>query len=217
VPLPPFPAGCLAVVGLAAEAALLPEGLPFICSGGRTERLGQLLAERPLPAAILSFGIAGGLAPGLACGALVAADAVIEDGAALACDAGWAAAWAACSGARLGPVAASDSVMGSAAAKVALHRRTGALTVDMESGVAARFARAAGIPFAALRAIADPSGDALVPSAALGLNPDGTPAPARVLAALLRRPQDLPGLLRIALQSRRALARLRLAVARASA
>jgi adenosylhomocysteine nucleosidase len=65
--------------------------------------------------------------------------------------------------------------------------------------------------------VADPAEDALVPSAACGLYPDGRAAPGRVLASLLRRPQDLPGVLRIARQSAQALKALRLAVTRATA
>ena len=205
------------MVGFAAEAALLPAGVTCLRSGGRVDCLEALLAMQTRPSSILSFGIAGGLDPALASGALLVGDAVLDAGEVLPCDPAWAAAWAIRTGARRGTLAASDAVIGSAAAKAALHRRTGALAVDMESGAAARFAQMHGIPFAALRAVADPAGHALVPSAAVGLDADGRPAPTRVLASLLRRPQDLPGLIRIAGQSRRALAALRLAVARATA
>ena len=49
-----------------------------------------------------------------------------------------------------------------------------------------------------------------VPSAALaGLAPDGGTRPLSVLAALLRRPQDLPGLVALARAQGRALGALR--------
>ncbi len=48
------------------------------------------------------------------------------------------------------------------------------LAVDMESHGAARFAENWGLPFAALRAIADPQHRALPPAAMVGMKPDGS-------------------------------------------
>ena len=66
-----------------------------------------------------------------------------------------------------------------------MHQASGALAVDMESGVAARFARGRGIPFGALRAIADTSEEALPHAASVGLHPISSwnnPEPEVVLA-----------------------------------
>jgi hopanoid-associated phosphorylase len=191
-----FPPGVVVAVGLKSEAALLPSGVRAVISGGDPVRLEALWPGDAT--AVLSFGIAGGLAPDVTRGAVILASALWEEGEVLAVDAPWRARLAALLPARIGLLAASGTLLDSAAAKAALHARSGALAVDMESGAAARFAAARGIPFAALRAVADGPGEALPRAAAVGLNPDGSPAPGRVLAALLRRPGDLPALLRLA-------------------
>lgn len=203
-----FPPGCVVAVGLRSEAALLPPGTRVVVSGGDPARLVALLPEDA--AALLSFGIAGGLSLGT--GAVIAASGVWEDGVALPVDAAWAARLPG----RPGLLAASSVLLSTAADKAALHAQSGALAVDMESGVAARFAQARGIPFAALRAVADGPEDALPRAAAVGLKPDGSPAVARVLAALLRQPWDLPALLRLARSSAAAHAALRQALAEAA-
>lgn len=203
-----FPPGCVVAVGLKSEAALLPKGTRVVISGGDPARLAALLPEDAR--AVLSFGIAGGLSIGT--GAVIAASGIWEDGAMLPVDFRWLARLPA----PPGLLAASATLLDSAAAKAGLHARSGALAVDMESGVAARFAMARGIPFAALRAVADGPGDALPRAAAVGLHPDGSPAVARVLAALLRRPGELPALLRLARCSAAAHAALRRALAGAA-
>jgi hopanoid-associated phosphorylase len=202
-----FPPGCLVVVGLKSEAALLPPGVRCVVSGGDPARLASLWPEDATAA--LSFGIAGGLAPGVATGEVIVASALWEGGATRAVDAAWSATLQARCKARPGVLAASDTLLANAAAKAALHQASGALAVDMESGVAWRFAQARGLPFAALRAVADGPEDVLPEAAAVGLNPDGSPAPGRVLRALLRRPGDLPALLRLARASAAAHAALR--------
>ncbi len=191
-----FPPGCVVAVGLKSEAALLPKGVRVVISGGDPARLDALWPEEAT--AVLSFGIAGGLAPDVARGAVILASALWEEGEVWAVDAPWLALLSALLPARPGLLAASGTLLENAAAKASLHARSGALAVDMESGAAARFAAARGLPFAALRAVADGPGEALPRAAAVGLNPDGSPAPGRVLAALLRRPRELPALLRLA-------------------
>jgi hopanoid-associated phosphorylase len=210
-----FPPGCVVAVGLRSEAALLPPGVRCVISGGDPARLDALWPEDAT--AVLSLGIAGGLAPDVATGELLAASELWEAGELRAVDAAWAARLRAGCGARGGMIAASGTLLASAADKAALHGLSGALAVDMESGAAWRFAQARGLPFAALRAVADGPQDVLPQAAAVGLNPDGSPAPFRVLGALLRRPGDLPALLRLARASAAAHAALRRALASAGA
>jgi len=201
-----FPPGCVVAVGLKSEAALLPPGVRVVVSGGDPTRLAALLDALPDDVtAVLSFGIAGGLAPEIATGEVVVASAVWDDGTLWPVDAVWLAGLSV----RRGLMAASAGLLSDAAAKAALHRSSGALAVDMESGAAARFARVRGLPFGVLRAVADGPQDVLPEAAAVGLNPNGSPAPGRVLAALLRRPGDLPALLRLASASAKAHAALR--------
>ena len=193
----------LVVVGFSAEAALLPAGTPHLVAAANPVRLAQILAAMPRPAAILSLGIAGGLDPALRPGALVVARNVIAE-ARWPADAAWSGALLEATGALHADIAGADCVIATPAAKAALWAATGAAAVDMESAAIARL----GVPFAVLRAVADTAGEALPAAAAMGLDAAGNPAPWRVIRALLRRPQDLPGLIRMALRSRAALSAL---------
>jgi hypothetical protein len=89
-----------------------------------------------------------------------------------------------------------------------LHRDHGALAVDMESHGAARFAASYGLPFAALRAIADPQRRAVPEVAIAGFKPDGSADVLAVLRALSRRPGQLGGLIRTAFDARAGMAAL---------
>lgn len=249
---PPGP--LLAVVGMRREAALLPDGVVVVCTGGDPQRAARLLEARDdgtglstpgssarggggrssakadgVPSrepadgadgrgsigAVLSFGIAGALDPVLRPGALlVATDVRTASGTVYPADPAWSARLAAAvTGARAGPIAGAGSVAALPDAKRALHAATGALAVDLESEPAAAFAAARGLPFAALRAVADTAAERIPPAALAGLRPDGRADPLAVLRALARRPGDLPDLLRVALRSRAALAALARAVA----
>jgi hopanoid-associated phosphorylase len=206
----------LAVVGMRREAALLPAGTAVVCAGGDPARAARLLEAWAGRAAagVLSFGIAGALDPGLQPGALIVATEVRGPAdTAYPADPVWSAALARATGARPGPLAGARAVAANAAAKRALRAATGALAVDLESAPAAAFAAARGLPFAALRAVADAAAERIPPAALAGLTAAGRADPLAVLRALARRPGDLPDLLRVAARSRAALAALRRAVA----
>lgn len=208
--------GILAVVGMRSEAALLPRGMRVVVSGGDPARLRALLAAAPADVSgVLSFGIAGGLDPALLTGDLVVATRVRGPGGAYAADYAWSAGLAQACGARLAMVAGANAIVGEPGRKRALHRATGAAVVDLETEAAAAFAASRGLPFAALRAVADTAAEVLPQAAAVGLTPDGRPAAGRVMLALLRQPRELPALLAVAKNSRAALVALAGAVRRA--
>ena len=115
---------------------------------------------------------------------------------------------AALPGARLGLVAGSDVMVADAAAKAALHAATGALAVDMESHIAARVAQRHGLPFAAARTISDGADRALPRAAQAGMKPDGDMDVLAVMAALARRPWELPALFRTGMEAEAAFAAL---------
>jgi hopanoid-associated phosphorylase len=208
-PAPSAPA-ILAVVGMRSEAALLPKGLRAVVTGGDPKRAAALLAAQTGEVAgVLSFGIAGGLDPALAPGDLVVATRVRGPGGAWGADMGWAAALARATGARLGTLAGARRVVADPVAKRALRNATGgALAVDLESEAAAAFAAARGVPFAALRAVADTAEEGVPRAAAAGLTADGRPAAGRVALSLLRRPKELPAVLAVARRTRVALGAL---------
>jgi adenosylhomocysteine nucleosidase len=84
------------------------------------------------------------------------------------------------------------------AQKAALFTASHADAVDLESGAVARAAKAHNVPFAVLRAIADPAGANLPPAALIALDSGGAIGISRVLASVLRHPQQIPALLQLA-------------------
>jgi hopanoid-associated phosphorylase len=190
----------LIVVGLTREAAIAaPHGQVAIGARALDERLD------PRVTGIVSFGLCGALDPSFAVGDLLVADGLTHQGEILPADARWAAALrAALPHARAGAMAGGEVIVGSVAAKSALRRATGAVAVDMESLAVARAARAAGLPFAILRAVSDTAAQALPRAAQAGFREGGEPDIPAVIGALLLRPWELPSLIRTAGAAERA-------------
>ncbi|MGO1077188.1 phosphorylase family protein [Inquilinus sp. CA228] len=200
------------LTGLAKEAEIARRISPLVaCSAsdpGRAAALARDLISRGATA-LLSFGIAGGLAPELATGDLVIGAAVATGGALYACDPDLAARIAAVlPHAVRGDVWGGDVIVDTAAAKARLHRDSGAVIVDLESAAVAAAAAEAELPFGVLRAVADPAAHGLPPAALVGLDSEGRPAIGPVLRALARSPSQLPALIRLGRQSSAAMAAL---------
>jgi hypothetical protein len=109
----------------------------------------------------------------------------------------------------LGVLAGVPTPVANADAKRALHQKTGAVAVDMESHIVASVAAKHAIPMAAIRVITDPAGRALPKSAIGAMRADGTTDFAAMTRLLLRNPWELPTILRTALDARAARATLR--------
>lgn len=214
----PAPHRLALVVGMTSEAKLLAAPARTVIGGGDGAQveagLAALHAAAPLTG-VLSFGVAGGLDARLAPGALLLADRVVNLGVNYACDAEFLARLRArLPEAHVGALFGAEEAVASVAAKASLHALTGAWAVDMESLAAARFAARQRLPFAALRAIADPAARALPSCALAGLRPDGSADALAVLRGLVKKPGELPALIQIARESGRALAALAAARAR---
>jgi adenosylhomocysteine nucleosidase len=199
----------VAVTGLNVEARIADgPRVRTIAGGGDAERL-TLALEREFArgaAAIISFGIAGGLAAAATPGTWLVANAVITRALRWSVDAAWAMALAnQLPGAVRGDLAGSDAIISEPGDKHALGKATGALAVDTESHVVAAFAASRGIPFAVFRVIADPSTRALAPATSRGMRSDGTINQRAVLGAVVRSPGQLPLLLQNAIDVRIAL------------
>jgi hopanoid-associated phosphorylase len=203
----------IAVTGMAFEARIVRgEGIEVVYAA-RAD-----LLERALSAAvargcsgIISFGTAGGLAPDLAPGAVIVADAVEGPLGRFATDLRWsdrlAAALAATPiGTRLhrGLLAGVTTPLTGAQDKAVLHRSNGALAVDMESHIAGAIAASHGVPFTVCRAIVDPAWRTLPSAATAGLRDDGSTAIAPILRELLKQPSQLWPLLQVAADARAA-------------
>jgi adenosylhomocysteine nucleosidase len=201
----------IAVTGLKAEAKIAAgPRIHALSGGGDGARLAQDLHGAAADAgAIISFGVAGGLAPGLAPGSmLVARSIIVEDGEPIPADPAWARALSAALGAPVVDLAGVDAPVADRAAKRALHVRTGAHAVDMESHIAARAAAHRKIPFAALRVVADPAERQLPHAALVAMRPDGAIAFGALLRSLARDPGQIASLLQTARDARAAFSAL---------
>ena len=201
----------IVVVGMAFEARIAAGlGVPVIC-GGDGHNLATSLARAMAAGCggLISFGVAGGLAPDLRPGTCVIGSTILDDDEQSPTDARWAQ--------RLmriipdavhGPIVGVRKPVAHSAAKSALHQRTGAIAVDMESHVVARAAMQHGVPLAAIRVVVDPVERTIPRSALAGTRSDGTIDPLAVVRSLMRYPRDLVGLVRMSFDARAARATL---------
>jgi adenosylhomocysteine nucleosidase len=202
----------IVVVGLAFEARIAAgPGMRVICAGdGRdlTAKISRAIAQGCQ--GLVSFGVAGGIAPELKPGDCIVASAVLSGKSLLPTDPQWAQ--------RLlqtipkpvhGTLLGVPATVADPAAKRALYRRTGAIAVDMESHIVAKAAAEHRLPMAAIRVITDPAERVLPRSALAATRPDGTIDVGAVLRSLLRQPRDAAALFQNALDTRVACASLR--------
>ncbi len=209
------------ICGLQREARCLqgisagPDPLQIICCGADCGR--ALAAARRLASqgcrGLVSFGIAGGLAPDLKPGTLIAADAVAgPDGRRWPVDAAWLGGFKKSLPDGLdvvgGLIAGSDVPVVTPAAKSDLARRSEALAVDMESHAVAAAAAAANVPFLVVRALADPAARTVPGWVMGGIDRQGRVGLGIMITGALIRPWSVPGLVGLAVDSRRAFAAL---------
>jgi len=205
------------VVGLAFEARIAAgPGVRVICSGDGRNLASELTAAiveartvlHGCPG-IISFGVAGGLAPQLKSGACVVGSAVLSGTIRMPTSGEWSKKLL-----ETIPDAVSGMLLGVSAPiahpseKRALFMKTGAIAVDMESHIVAAVGAAHGLPVAAIRVITDPAKRALPASAVAAMRPNGTTNIAAMIRSVLKRPRELPALIQTALDARAARATL---------
>ncbi len=185
-------------------------GVVAVAGGGDGECLAaKLNALHGDIRGVISIGLGGGLSPHLKVGDVVIADRIITGAESWDCHEGWRVRlMSRLPLAHQGQIFGSDIIIHEAVTKTGLHDTTGALAVDMESQVAARFAAKRNLPLAALRVISDDAAHVLPPAALVAMKPDGGIAIGRVLGSLLRRPTQIPSLIRTARGSNKAFAEL---------
>ena len=203
-------AAVLAVTSLAVEARIaLGPGVSVVCHHASRLLASLEAAIKPGTLGIISFGIAGGLAPDLTAGDWVIASRVRFGEERHPVDERWARQLLrALPGAVHAEILGADAPIATSAHKRQLHHQTGAAAVDMESHIVASVGLAEDVPFAAIRVITDPAQRALPPSAIAAMRPNGTTDFAAMFRSVLRRPRDLPALLQTALDARAARASL---------
>jgi adenosylhomocysteine nucleosidase len=200
----------------AIEGAFSPRA-QFFAAGGGPERAAEAARRMARDGAelLVSIGLAGGLDPALRTGDLVIASTLVTPGE-IAYRAETQPEWReklaeAMRGELrcvIAPIVGSDTAIVSAQAKAELFRATQAVAVDMESHGVARAAAEMGVPFIALRVIADEAHRAIPWSAMAGMAPDGSVRPAAVIFRLLLRLWEVPALIRLARDSKQAHAAL---------
>ncbi len=211
------------VTGLAFEADVVRNHARFagvadrvlVAAGFGRERARrsaeELLAQGAT--ALLSFGIAGGLAPNIACETAVVATAVkAENMETIACTPAWTARLVEALRSSLsfaqGELAYAPDVLTTSSDKAGTYAATGALAADMESYGVGEAAQKAGIPFAAIRVVADTAGEQLPEIALHAMASDGTLKLAETLSRVVRSPGQITGLIRLGRSTARARRRL---------
>lgn len=160
---------------------------------------------------LVSFGIAGGLAPKLGAGTVIVSGEVVSERQRWNVDAVYRdrlREFAHEIGAVEGPVFGASSILATQLEKERAWAATGALAVDLESEIVARAATALGLPFLVLRTVADSARRNLPPASLIPLTADGTPNRRRVFAAVLRQPFQLAGMIGLAHETGMALSAL---------
>jgi adenosylhomocysteine nucleosidase len=152
--------------------------------------------------ALLSWGSAGGLIPTLSPGDLVLPGKVIgSDQSCYSTDPTWRGRlYGRLIGSldlRQGSLAESVTALKSPAEKRVLFERTGAIAVDMESRAVAEVAQEAGVPFMAVRAIADPADTTIPQSPLRAVDEFGELSLLTLLSGLIGHPAQLFNLVRL--------------------
>ena len=198
------------VVGLAFEARIAAgPGRHVICGGdGRnlTAMLTAAIAQARMHfgdcPGIISFGVAGGLAPQLRPGTCVIASAILSGSNRMPTNQKWSQQLL-----QTFPDAVSGMLLGVSAPvcdpddKRALHVNTGAVAVDMEPHVVATVGARYGLPVAAMRVITDPAERALPASAVVAMRPNGSTNIGAMIRAILIKPSEIPALFQTAVDA----------------
>jgi hopanoid-associated phosphorylase len=189
----------LAVTGMTREAGIIgTAGVVVVVGGGDGAGLAAKLdALHGDIQGVISIGLGGALSPLLKVGDVVIAEKIITGAEDWECHAGWRNRLASrLPNAAQGAVFGSDVIIHQAETKTGLYATTGALVVDMESQVAARFAAKRNLPLAALRVISDDASHVLPPAALVAMQPDGGISIPKVLWSIMKKPAQIPALVR---------------------
>lgn len=202
----------IAVCGLAREARIARAArMVCVVGAGDASLLTRRLEEAIAAGArgIVSFGVAGALAPLLKPGDVVLATHVVHGEERYATDARWNAILR-----QKLPQATSAIIVGHneivshVDGKRRLFAISGAHAVDTESHIAARIAKRRNVPFVAIRAISDAANRGLPPAALVSLSPVGRIRMGGVMRSLLGDPLQIPDLLTTGREASKAFAAL---------
>jgi adenosylhomocysteine nucleosidase len=164
--------------------------------------------------ALVSWGCAAALDPHLKPGDLILPRRIVgADGVLLETSRDWRDRLSGRLAGRLsvhqGALAESTAIIATPTEKARIFAETGAIALDMESAAIARAALGNGLPFLAIRAIADPAAMTVPASVLVALDETGKVRIPKVLSHALLNPGDFPGLIRLGWHFRAAMKTLR--------
>ena len=203
------------VTGLELESKLClkaftakSETAPLIaCAAGTVkgaERAAKSLIEQGATR-LISFGVCGGLAAGVDTGDLILPKTVMMEGETLTITPDWhTQILGQLPHAKTGAIVSVKTAVTTPEQKAQLHQRSQAIAVDVESFAVMQAAQAHKLQGLVIRAVLDPSDQALPEAALNGVNDKGETQVWPVIKGLMKRPQDLPDLLRLGGQNKRA-------------
>lgn len=201
----------------AAPALFRNKQISAIAAAGQAEAVGEAVAELAERGAevVVSFGFAGGLEPDLPAGTLLLPKAVrcagreeisIEQTAEMV--EGAVGLLIGATPLSRAPLLTVEAPVVTVEDKRAAYSSFEAAAVDMESYWAAESCRERGLDFLAIRAVSDPAERALPAAAVQAMGDGGALRIGKLIGGLLRRPGDVPGLVRLGRDSRKASAAL---------
>ena len=203
----------LCTSGLMVEAKIAQAaGFSVVIGAGDRDRTQALVATAAAHTnCLVSFGIAGGLAPELKAGTVVVSSEVVSEKYRWAIEPSirrQVSQFARSIGAVEGLILGANSILATQIEKKRAWAATRALAVDLESEIVARTATALGIPFIVLRSIADTARRDLPPASLVPLTANGNPDVLKVFSAVLRRPFQVVGMIGLARETAIALSAL---------
>jgi len=203
----------LCTSGLMVEAKIArAAGFSVVIGAGDRDRTEALVATAAAHTnCLVSFGIAGGLAPELKAGTVVVSGEVVSERHRWAIEPSvrrQLSQFARSIGAVEGLIFGASSILATQIEKKRTWAATRALAVDLESEIVARTATALGIPFIVLRSIADTARRDLPPASLVPLTANGNPDVLKVFSAVLRRPFQVGGMIGLARETAIALSAL---------
>lgn len=206
------------ITGIQKEAAILKKNSgtqksDIKCAGANSKRAYNLASNLAQGGSemLISFGVAGALDPSLNPGDLIIPDQIIglNNGAKNTSKDHLIFHLGSCLDYRNGSLLGSEKLVTTAAEKLSLYKTTGAVAVDMESLSVATAACDHGLPFLVIRAISDTADQDLPSVTFKAIDEQGYSQLGAIIFELSKKPNELPGLIRLARNSTKALDTLR--------
>jgi len=182
--------------GIEAEAKIARriKNASVACAAARPQKARWLARELVKQGAtrLISFGIAGGLEPGLPVGTMIIGAQVVSNDGSWLCDSKWIGDLIQkFPTAHCGAVWGSETIVASAREKHILYEKSRCLAVDMESQCAAQIAAEAKIPLAVIRVVCDSAEMSVPPVVMAAIAEDGRIDILKALWHLARHPLEV--------------------------